>query len=473
MADLSAFASAFDVEEVAEDRMPHRGDKAASEEYGWWFAYGPDSDFDGLDDRLEEVIAGKDSPSPTSIIGEDGHNTVAIIVDFAWHPTDYEIEQLVAILENHGWESEGSWFQVMDSIDSIVVDHVPVSAILEIHALESVVVVEMQNVMTTFLSTASPASRVRPSEVYGGTLYDRGYTGEGIVIAVLDSGVDNEHRSLNDFDDQDDDPDLDANSYDDQKWVAGYDATSQASNPDGSQDPDDGQGHGTHVAGIALGTGDARGIDMGTAPGAYLVDVKVLTDSGGTNSQNSINGIQWVINNRDTNWGNGAIGIQIAQMSFGSIGNQLDPNDDGDNGTGAEARLVNNATVNGISCIVAAGNDGKRRIPSPASADGDAGCHHQRTRSNSIGNRRWRLPDPHRHNSDRTQTSCVSVQTGRSPEVQLALPSRWDRPNGLPTGSRMRWPIRKKARTESKSLWSLRSDPAHLPNRNRSPSEQP
>lgn len=370
MADLSAFASAFDVEEVAEDRMPHRGDKAASEEYGWWFAYGPDSDFDGLDDRLEEVIAGKDSPSPTSIIGDDGHNTVAIIVDFAWHPTDYEIEQLVAILENHGWESEGSWFQVMDSIDSIVVDHVPVSAILEIHALESVVVVEMQNVMTTFLSTASPASRVRPSEVYGGTLYDRGYTGEGIVIAVLDSGVDNEHRSLNDFDDQDDDPDLDANSYDDQKWVAGYDATSQASNPDGSQDPDDGQGHGTHVAGIALGTGDARGIDMGTAPGAYLVDVKVLTDSGGTNSQNSINGIQWVINNRDTNWGNGAIGIQIAQMSFGSIGNQLDPNDDGDNGTGAEARLVNNATANGISCIVAAGNDGKRRIPSPASADG-------------------------------------------------------------------------------------------------------
>ena len=70
-----------------------------------------------------------------------------------------------------------------------------------------------------------------------------------MVIAVLDTGVGNEHRSLNDFDDSSDAPDLDPLSYDDHKWVAGFDATSTSSNPDGSQDPDDGQGHGTHVAG--------------------------------------------------------------------------------------------------------------------------------------------------------------------------------------------------------------------------------
>ena len=175
---------------------------------------------------------------------------------------------------------------------------------------------------------------------------------------------------MNDFDDEDDEPDLDPNSYSDQKWVAGYDATSQASNPDGSQDPDDGQGHGTHVAGIALGTGDSSRVHIGAAPGSFLVDVKVLTDSGGTNSQNSLNGIQWMINNVDTDWGNGAKGIQIGQMSFGSIGNPINQ-DSGDNGTGAEARLVNNATYDaGIACIVAAGNDGRQRIASPGSADG-------------------------------------------------------------------------------------------------------
>ena len=94
----------------------------------------------------------------------------------------------------------------MDSIDSIVVDHVPVSALWEIHAIESVVVVEMQNVMYPTLESANPATRIQPSDVYSGTVYDRGYDGEGVVIAVLDSGVDNEHRSLNDFDDENDDP---------------------------------------------------------------------------------------------------------------------------------------------------------------------------------------------------------------------------------------------------------------------------
>ena len=77
-----------------------------------------------------------------------------------------------------------------------------------------------------------------------------------------------------------------------------------------------------------------------------------------------------MINNVDTDWGNGAKGIQIGQMSFGSIGNPINQ-DNGDNGTGAEARLVNNATYDaGIACIVAAGNDGRQRIASPGSADG-------------------------------------------------------------------------------------------------------
>lgn len=356
--------------EILVDRMPFRGDKYSTEDYGWWLTYGPDENFDGMDDRLEKVIAGQESVSTTSIMGADGRKTVAIIVDYAWHPGQAEIDELVAILRSHGWNGDGSWFQVMDSIDSIVVDHVPVSALWEIHAIHSVVVVEMQNVMYPTLQSANPATRIQPSDVYSGTVYDRGYDGEGIVIAVLDSGVDNEHRSLNDFDDEDDEPDLDANSYDDQKWVGGYDATSQASNPDGSQDPDDGQGHGTHVAGIALGTGDSSRVHIGAAPGAFLVDIKVLTDSGGTNSQNSLNGIQWMINNKDTDWGNGAKGIHIGQMSFGSIGNPINQ-DSGDNGTGAEARLVNNATYDhGISCIVAAGNDGRQRIASPGSADG-------------------------------------------------------------------------------------------------------
>ena len=110
---------------------------------------------------------------------------------------------------------------------------------------------------------------------------------------------------------------------------------------------------------------------MGTAPGAYLVDIKVLTDAGGTNSQASLNGIQWLINNQDTDWGHNSStrGIQVASMSFGSASSPLDNENQGDNGSGSEARLVNDAVNASIVCVVAMGNDGTNRVPSPASAD--------------------------------------------------------------------------------------------------------
>ncbi len=355
-------------------RLIDRGDRVSSEPDQWWLGYGPDLDWNGMDDRLQRVLAGQESISPTSIVGPDGRKTVALVVDFAWAPKAADVAALETVLEGHGWigEEAGAWFQVMDSIDAVVVDKVPVSALMDIYFLHGVVVVEMQNVMVPFNGVASEATRSMPSDVYSASTYARGYNGEGVVMAVLDTGVDNEHRALNDFDDIDDEPDSDATSYNDQKWVAGFDATSSASNPDGSVDPDDGQGHGTHVAATALGTGGAERVHTGSGMGAYLVDVKVLTDSGGTNSQASLNGIQWVINNKDTDWGNNdsSRGIDVASMSFGSLSSPLNPDDEGDNGSGAEARLVNDARDAGIVCVVAMGNDGTKRVPSPASADG-------------------------------------------------------------------------------------------------------
>ncbi|MBT6971991.1 MAG: S8 family serine peptidase, partial [Euryarchaeota archaeon] len=358
------------------DRMYQRDGRAASEQWGWWFSYGPDEDANGMDDRLQRILDGRfESQSPTAIIGPDGQKTVAIIVDWAWHPSEVEQSQLKETLFSHGWigQENGAWWQVLHSIDSITVDKVPLSALVDIWSLEGVVVIEQQSVMVPFLDTATPAVLARPSDIYSNTAFEQGYTGSGVVIAILDTGVDNEHRSLNDFDDQNDEPDLSPTSYDDPKWVAGYDATSSTSQRDGTADPDDGAGHGSHCAGIALGTGDARGVNMGAAPGAYLVDVKVLTDFGGTNSQSSVNGIQWVIDNKDTNWGNNgsSIGIQIASMSFGSVSNPADQDDTGNNGSdsSAENRLVNNASANGVIMVAAMGNDGARRVPSPAAAD--------------------------------------------------------------------------------------------------------
>ncbi|MED5308894.1 MAG: hypothetical protein VYA95_06045, partial [Candidatus Thermoplasmatota archaeon] len=164
-------------------RLDLRGDLPASEKDGWWLSYGPDLDWNGMDDRLQRVLAGYDSISPTAIIGEDGRKTVAIIVDYAWHPTDVEVFELQEVLQSHNWigEESGAWFDRPESIDSIVVDKVPVSALMDIYHLNGVVVIEMQNVMVPSNDIAGKATRAMPSDIYSETAYERGYTGDGVV----------------------------------------------------------------------------------------------------------------------------------------------------------------------------------------------------------------------------------------------------------------------------------------------------
>ena len=360
----------------AKDRIPGFPPAGAGwpvEEPGWWFGYWYDLDSDGMDDRLQRIIAGqRTSVSTTSITGADGLPTVAIVVDYSWHPGPDDISAIKQVLYNHGWQDEGSWFDPLRILDSIVIDHVPVSSLIDIWSLDGVVMIEEQNVIVPLLDKATRGSKVRDSEVYDETMRDFGYDGSGVVIAILDTGVDNEHFSLDDFSDSNNDNEKDPDELADPKWVAGCDATSWSSQDcdDGSHDPDDGDGHGTHVAGIALGTGDSRRINQGYAPGAYLVDVKVMTDAGATNAAATLRGIQWVVDNVDTDWGNNesSEGIQVMSMSFGS-GSDPQGDDPGDNGTNADARAVDAAADAGIVPVAAIGNDGRRRVTSVGASD--------------------------------------------------------------------------------------------------------
>ncbi len=343
------------------------------EDPGWWFGYWYDLDSDGMDDRLQRIIAGeRTSVSTTSITGEDGRPTVAIVVDYSWHPGQSDIDAIRTVLYDHGWQDEGSWFDPLRILDSIVIDHVPVSSLIEIWSLDGVVMIEEQTVIVPLLDKAPRGSKVRDSDIFDETMRDFGYDGSGVVIAILDTGVDNEHFSLDDFSDDNNDNEKDPDELADPKWLGGCDATSWSSQDcdDGSTDPDDGDGHGTHVAGIALGTGDERRINQGYAPGAYLVDVKVMSDAGATNSAATLRGIQWVMDNADHDWGNNesSEGIDVMSMSFGSAS---DPqgDDPGDNGSSAEARAVDEAADAGVVPVAAIGNDGRRRITSVGASD--------------------------------------------------------------------------------------------------------
>jgi len=208
------------------------------------------------------------------------------------------------------------------------------------------------------------AIKARPSEnVYSpNTAWEFGYTGKGIVIAFLDSGIDNEHESLK------------------EKFVAGAAfSTFQWPPPpeDGSYDPDDTNGHGTIVSHTALGSGGTTDKDndgkpdyTGVAPDAKLVDVVVSTGGFYTDIPDNrfTDAVQWCIDHKDTAWegqppeywGIDIINICAEFMKY-------------ENSAGDEpvAQILNKAVEEGLTVVVAAGNDGPDNTGfyPPASAD--------------------------------------------------------------------------------------------------------
>lgn len=120
--------------------------------------------------------------------------------------------------------------------------------------------------------------------------------------------------------------------------------------------PYDDDGHGTHVAGIALGNGYVSGAKahQGTAPGADLVALKALDQEGNGNASNILAAMQWIYDNHKH------YNIKVVNLSLGirpSEGYQIDP-----------LMLGANELVHaGICVVAAAGNSGPERetITSP------------------------------------------------------------------------------------------------------------
>ncbi len=96
-------------------------------------------------------------------------------------------------------------------------------------------------------------------------VWQKGITGKGITVAVLDTGIDATHPDLDDLDDN--------QSTNDPKVVGWIDYVN------GYPFPYDDHWHGTHVAGTISGTG-AKGLHTGVAPGTKLIGAKVFDKYG-------------------------------------------------------------------------------------------------------------------------------------------------------------------------------------------------
>ncbi|HXE72966.1 MAG TPA: S8 family peptidase [Candidatus Nitrosotenuis sp.] len=164
-------------------------------------------------------------------------------------------------------------------------------------------------------------------------LWQRGLTGKGVAIAVLDTGI-APHPDYN------------------ERIVAFYDTVN------GREKPYDDRGHGTHVAGICAGSGRAsKGRYKGAAPEANLVGIKVFDHLGNTDVSHVVRGIQWAVENKDR------LGIKVLNISFGAPAKYPVKDD-------PVAQAVEAAVRAGLFVVCASGNSGPwpRTIDTPGTA---------------------------------------------------------------------------------------------------------
>lgn len=188
--------------------------------------------------------------------------------------------------------------------------------------------------------------QIHADDVWNITANNQKINGTGETICITDTGIDTDHTAFT-------------------ERIVGQYCYCQVSNygaggccPDNTTEDisaEDGQGHGTHVAGIAAsGNGTYRGV----APGAGIVAIKVCDNAAQASCSTAdvIAGIQWCINNATV------YNISVISISLGGGGPYNSYcNDD------AIAPVINSAVGQNISLVIASGNTGwTNGITSPA-----------------------------------------------------------------------------------------------------------
>ena len=210
---------------------------------------------------------------------------------------------------------------------------VPAAEIPAIRQLSYVKNVQLD--LPVYALSATPSAnitKIRADQVWS----TMGTKGRGVVVAIIDTGVDYRHPALGGC--------LGAGC----KVIGGYDFVNK------DDDPMDDNQHGTHVAGIIAADSDAL---VGVAPDVSLLAYKVLSGSGSGKTSDVIAGIERAADpNNDGDFSDHA---DVANLSLGGIGN---PDD-------ASSTAIDRGTGLGVVYCIAAGNSGAfHTIGSPGCA---------------------------------------------------------------------------------------------------------
>jgi len=194
------------------------------------------------------------------------------------------------------WIANAVWLEA----DPATLDRL--AAIPGVDHVEPDLTITLNDPVTEVSSTISPDSIQRPQFGYATvwsvdyieapSVWENGTTGEGVTIAIIDTGIDGDHPAFGGR----------VTKFAD--FIRGQNET-----------PYDDHGHGTHCAGTAAGGtvaidrhSEQYDVALGVAPGANLIGAKVLDSEGSGNFSTILDGAQWAIDN----------GADVVSMSLGA-----------------------------------------------------------------------------------------------------------------------------------------------------------
>jgi serine protease AprX len=179
----------------------------------------------------------------------------------------------------------------------------------------------------------SPPKSAYIKEIGADSEWSAGVTGQGVTVALLDTGIANV-------------PDLAGRVLPVRNDLNLLNPTSPCENLTGEPTCGDNYGHGTFIAGLIAGNGaSSNGAWSGVAPNTNLLSVKVAGADGSADVSTVLAGIQWVVSFKDR------YGIKVLNLSLGTDSTQsyrVDPLN----------FAVEKAWDSGITVVVAASNRG-------------------------------------------------------------------------------------------------------------------
>lgn len=243
-------------------------------------------------------------------------------------------------------ELERLGVQVTTTVGDIVIARLPVNATYAVASLDNVLSIQISGRSFPYLDASRAEVRADIVHTGGGGL-PAPYNGSGVVVGVLDSGIDWAHpdfsiaanntriQFLFDY----------SNGTSGREWTKAEIDAGSCTEIDGAG----GGGHGTHVAGAAAGNGSRNAAYIGMAPNADIVFVKGIRDHnsvGGFADADVVAGTQYIFTK--------ARGFNKPAVVNLSLGGHFGPHD----GTSLYEQSLSNLVRPGNIIVAAAGNEG-------------------------------------------------------------------------------------------------------------------